>query len=92
MEHDSIHHPYHEVLVAYLRELRVVRNLTQAEVAEQLNRPQTYLSEIENRRRGLDMLQVRRLCEIYNFPFPDFVDEMERRIAAIPKPRRKPKA
>lgn len=93
MDHDSIHHPDHEVLVEYLRELRVVGRHTQAAVAAELDRPQTYISEIENRRRGLDLLQVRRMLEIYGVSFPKFAVEFEKRAAIAARNRkRKPKA
>lgn len=91
MEHDSIHHPYHEALVGYLRELRVIQRLTQVEVAAKLDRPQTYISEIENRRRGLDLLQVMRFCEIYGVDIVEFVAEWARRIKSEPKSKKRSK-
>jgi len=82
MKRTSIHSPRHEVLVAYLRELRVVRGLTQADVAVALNRPQTYVSDIEQKKRGLDLLQVLDFCQAFDLKFEDFAVELMKRIRA----------
>ena len=70
------------MLVAYLRELRVVRGLTQADVAVALNRPQTYVSDIEQKKRGLDLLQVLDFCQAFDLKFEDFAVELMKRIRA----------
>jgi Predicted transcriptional regulators len=63
MKRTSLYSEQHAVLVNYLRELRVVRNLKQAEVAEAIGRPQTYISDVEKDKRGLDLLQeVMEIC------------------------------
>ena len=80
MKRTSVHSARHAILTAYLRELRVVRGLTQGEVAEALDRPQTYVSDIEKNRRGVDMLQVMDFCEAFDVPFEDFSTELMKRI------------
>lgn len=82
MKRTSIHSPRHEVLAGYLRELRVVRGLTQADVAVALDRPQTYVSDIEKGRRGIDLLQVMDFCEAFDVRFEDFAVELMKRIRA----------
>nr|WP_063573060.1 helix-turn-helix transcriptional regulator [Luteibacter rhizovicinus] len=80
MKRTSIHSVRHAILTAYLRELRVVRGLTQGEVAEALDRPQTYVSDIEKNRRGVDMLQVMDFCDAFDVQFEDFAIELMKRI------------
>jgi transcriptional regulator with XRE-family HTH domain len=80
MKRTSVHSARHAILTAYLRELRVVRGLTQGEVAEALDRPQTYVSDIEKNRRGVDMLQVMDFCDAFDIQFEDFAIELMKRI------------
>ncbi|MGF6492096.1 transcriptional regulator with XRE-family HTH domain [Luteibacter sp. 621] len=82
MKRTSVHSERHAIVTAYLRELRVVRGLTQGEVAEALDRPQTYVSDIEKNRRGVDMLQVMEFCDAFDVRFEDFAKELMRRIRA----------
>ena len=87
MKRTSLYSEQHAVLVNYLRELRVVRDLKQAEVAEAIGRPQTYISDIEKGKRGLDLLQVMEICTACKVSFPEFAVELDRRLKAL-----KPKA
>jgi hypothetical protein len=60
----------------------VVRGLTQGEVAEALDRPQTYVWDIEKNRLGVDMLQVMDFCDAFDIRFEYFVVEFVKRIRA----------
>lgn len=80
MKRTSVHSARHAIMTNYLRELRVVRGLTQAEVADALDRPQTYVSDIEKNRRGVDVLQVMEFCDAFDIPFEDFAIEIMKRI------------
>jgi len=89
MKRTSLYSERHTVLVEYLRELRVLRHLTQAEVAEAIGRPQTYVSDIEKGKRGLDLLQVLDLCEAYDLTLPAFSVELDQRLKKLAKPFRR---
>ncbi|NYE30040.1 transcriptional regulator with XRE-family HTH domain [Rhodanobacter sp. K2T2] len=89
MKRTSLYSERHAVLVEYLRELRVLRHLTQAEVAETIGRPQTYVSDIEKGKRGLDLLQVLDLCEAYDVSLPAFSVELDQRLKKLAKPSRR---
>ncbi|WP_458070784.1 helix-turn-helix transcriptional regulator [Rhodanobacter sp. BL-MT-08] len=89
MKRTSLYSERHAVLVDYLRELRVLRHLTQAEVAETIGRPQTYVSDIEKGKRGLDLLQVLDLCEAYDVSLPAFSVELDQRLKKLAKPSRR---
>jgi transcriptional regulator with XRE-family HTH domain len=80
MKRTSLYSERHAVLIEYLRELRVLRHLTQAQVADTVGRPQTYLSDIEKGKRGLDLVQILDLCEAYGLPFPEFAKELDKRL------------
>jgi transcriptional regulator with XRE-family HTH domain len=79
MKRTSIYSQEHQQIIDLLKELRLKAGLSQAEVAEQLDRPQTYVSVIEIGRRGVDLLQVKELSEIYGWTLAQFVREVEKR-------------
>lgn len=68
-------------IAALLRDLRIAKGLTQAWVAEQLDRPQTYISDLERGVRSGTLLQVRELAAAYDVDFVAFARELEKRIA-----------
>ena len=88
MKRKSIHSPEHRELITLLFDLRRQADLTQAEAAQALGRPQTYVSAVEVGRRGIDLLQVREFCAVYEVSFPDFAEHYEARLnSAISKER-----
>jgi len=90
MKRTSIHSSEHAVLIGLLKELRLSADLSQAQVAERLGRPQTYVSAVEVGDRGLDLLQVRELAAVYGLDFPTFAKELEERIGSpAVRPRRR---
>lgn len=89
MKRASIHTAEHAALVGLLKDLRLEAGLSQAAVAAQLERPQTYVSAVEVGERGLDVFQVRELAALYGTSFPDFATALEARIAG--KPYRPPR-
>lgn len=91
MKRASIHTPEHAELVLLLQDLRLKAELSQADVAEALQRPQTYISAVEVGRRGVDLVQVRELCRIYGITFPAFAELFEERISAKESERRPPR-
>ncbi len=58
--------PWGERNQAFLQAIRRIRNeagLTQVELAEQLGKPQSYISKYESGERKLDYLEVLDICE-----------------------------
>jgi transcriptional regulator with XRE-family HTH domain len=69
-----------KVLVAYLREIRQKASLRQEDVAEQLKRPQSFVSKYESGERRLDVLELRQLCKVLGSPFVQVMTELDRRL------------
>lgn len=67
-------------IAVLLRDLRLSKGLTQSSVAAQLERPQTYISDLERGVRSGTLLQVRELAAVYDVPFVAFARELEKRI------------
>jgi transcriptional regulator with XRE-family HTH domain len=82
----SVHRPEHRVVAQLLRELRLASGLTQAQAAAAVGITQAGVSEMENGARGLDLLVVRDLVNIYGGDWPAVIVELDRRIAAGMKP------
>ncbi len=62
----------------FLRRLRAARKaagLTQVEVAELLNQPQSYVSRCESGERRVDIVELSDFAALYNKPLSFFVDE-----------------
>lgn len=59
----SIHPPTPEQLRSLLIAARNRAGLTQAQVAEKLNRPQSFVSKYESGERQLDVLEFIHVCE-----------------------------
>ncbi|GLQ98777.1 helix-turn-helix domain-containing protein [Dyella mobilis] len=91
MKRKGIHSPEHRELVALLFDLRRKRDLTQSEAAEALGRGQTYVSAVEVGRRGIDLLQIREFCAVYDTGFVEFAEQFEKRLKAATSKDRPPR-
>ena len=60
-----------------LAELRRHRQLTQVELAERLNEPQSFVSKYESGERRLDVLELREVCAALGISLTDFVGRLE---------------
>ena len=45
-------------IISVLRAIRMNKNITQAEMAKQLNATQSFISKVENRERRLDVIEL----------------------------------
>lgn len=88
----SIHRPEYDALTRLLREARQESGLHQAEVAAALERSQSFVSDVENGARRLDLLELRDLCRVLEVDFVDFVRRVESEIRSLPAPKRGPRA
>ena len=64
-------------LQALLRHVRVQAGLSQVEVAERLDRPQSFVSKYETGERRLDILELRQVLAALGLSLPEFVRALE---------------
>ncbi|EMI44892.1 helix-turn-helix domain-containing protein [Rhodopirellula sp. SWK7] len=70
-----------KVLLALLRECRERANLRQADVAERLEKPQSFVSKYESGERRLEVLELLDVCEAMDITLVNFVRRLEKRLA-----------
>lgn len=63
--------------------MREQAELRQSDVAEALERPQSYVSKYERGEQRLDILELRDVLEILGSNLNEFVTRLERRLAKI---------
>lgn len=68
----------YRLLCRLLREKRKEAGLTQVDVANRLEVPQTYISKWELGGRRLDFLQVRQYCKAIGITLAEFVADFEK--------------
>jgi transcriptional regulator with XRE-family HTH domain len=74
----SIYTAEQERLQALLRKVRVEAELTQADLALRLQKPQSFVSKYESGERRLDLLELRRVCEAVGLDVVQFVKRFEK--------------
>jgi ribosome-binding protein aMBF1 (putative translation factor) len=77
----SIFSERQEVLQELLRRVRVDAGFTQTELAEKLQRPQSFVSKIESGERLLDILELKEICDVVGITLQEFVTRFERDIS-----------
>ena len=60
-----------EKLAALLRSVRSEAGLTQSEVAERLELPQSFVSKYESGERRLDLVELRQICKVLKISLSD---------------------
>lgn len=78
----TIYRPEHTALLNLLRKHRKAAGLTQVDCSKALNRPQSFMSDVENGTRRLDIVQLRDLCKVLGITLPELVRELENAITA----------
>lgn len=69
----SIHSKEYRQLIKKLVKARKAAQLTQIEVSEKLNKPQSYVSKVENCQRRLDAIELREMADIYGLKTEDIL-------------------
>lgn len=73
----AIHSEEHRRLCALLRSIREDAGLRQADVAERLDEPQSFVSKYETGERRLDLIELRQVCEALGVTLVDLVAELD---------------
>lgn len=76
----TIHKAEYQTVLELLREIRTKAGLTQADLSQALERPQSYVSDVERGLRRLDILQLRDYCAACNMRLSAFIRQLESRI------------
>jgi transcriptional regulator with XRE-family HTH domain len=82
----SIDQREYEVVCRLLRALRTRAKLSQKALGERLNRPQTYVSDVELSARRLDALQLMAWTKACGSTFEEFARRLEDAIELMPPP------
>ena len=81
----SDHCPRYRKFLKRLRAARKAAGLTQVEVAQLLNQPQSYVSRCESGERWVDVVDLSDFAAIYNQPLSYFVNESPLRLKPNPQ-------
>jgi transcriptional regulator with XRE-family HTH domain len=69
-----------QVLCNLLYRLRLNSGLKQSEVAEKIGVPQSFISKIETGQRRIDLIELKKICEVFNISLLEFVKQYEKEI------------
>ena len=67
-----------QLLQTLLRQVRKNAGLRQIDLAERLNRPQSYVSKYESGEKSLDLLEIKEVCLALGIPLVEFIQLMEK--------------
>lgn len=81
----SIHSSGYTVFLDLLRETREKAGVTQVELAEKLERTQSFVSKVERGETRLDILQLHAICATLGTTLTAFAAELDRRLSRRPK-------
>ncbi|CAI8975461.1 DNA-binding protein [Pseudomonas donghuensis] len=76
----TIYRPEHQALLGLLKKYRHAAGLTQVQCSKELSRPQSFMSDVENGTRRLDIVQLRDLCAVLGISLIELVQELEKAI------------
>ena len=69
----SIYSKDYKEIIGRLKKARIEADLSQQAVADQLSKPQSYISKIESGERRLDVAEMKKIAAIYNKPADHFL-------------------
>jgi len=64
-------------LLSLLRQMRLDAGMRQADLAQKLGEPQSFVSKYESGERRLDVLELRQICKILGVSLAEFVRRLE---------------
>ncbi|MEO7022068.1 MAG: helix-turn-helix transcriptional regulator [Ktedonobacteraceae bacterium] len=73
----NIFTPNQEKLQTLLRQIRLDAGLSQVELAQRLDFPQSLISKYESGERRLDLLEIHKICKAVGISLEEFVKKLE---------------
>ncbi len=70
---NPLHSKAYKKVAVRLKQARIEANLTQAQVAKKLGKPQSFISKIESAERRLDVAELQVLAVVYKKKLDYFV-------------------
>lgn len=77
--------PVHQALAGLIRERRKAAGLTLVEVASRLDRPHSFMVNIEKGERRLDVVELLNIAEAMGFDAHKLIDDLIAIRASLPK-------
>nr|WP_059392278.1 helix-turn-helix transcriptional regulator [Pseudomonas toyotomiensis] len=77
----SVYRDENLVFLKLLKQCRVEAGLTQEDFAKALDRPQSFVSDVERGLRRLDLIQLRDICQVLGISLSSFVQRFEEELA-----------
>ena len=69
--------PQKKRFLSLVRQMRLDAGLRQADLAEKLRQPQSFVSRYESGERRLDVLELRQICAVLGVSLGEFVRQLE---------------
>jgi len=69
--------PQKKRFLSLVRQMRLDAGLRQADLAEKLRQPQSFVSRYESGERRLDVLELRQICAVLGVSLGEFVRRLE---------------
>lgn len=69
----SVYSKDYKDIIERLKTARIEVGLSQQEVADKLDKPQSYISKIESGERRLDVAEIKKFAQIYKKPSSYFL-------------------
>ena len=68
------------VLIRLLKQIRKEANLYQNDIAEKLNKPQSFVSKYENGERRIDPIELYMICDVLGISFINFARRFDKQL------------
>ena len=69
----SVYNDDYKKLIERLKQARLDAGLSQQVVADELNKPQSYVSKVESGDRRLDIIEVKEFAKLYKKKLEDLI-------------------
>lgn len=76
-----------QLLASLLRDIRLRADLRQVDVAQAMQRSQSFVSDYESGQRRLDLVELRELCHVLGTTLPRLVQRYEKLLAEYQEER-----